>query len=233
MAPKGGGRYVTVAKVDPLVGDWSAPMVPIRFLSRDPATDTRATNLWSKHDDAYAIPLSNLSAAADYANIYYPTVNANPIDGGRTLIAIFPTAVEQPDLFHRDGELFDKYPEKAAMLLSVTVDGVHFAPPLALVSAYPNGGEINDHAVDGVVRVGNHVFFYVHTGVPGTLTHLCPRWMPKGDDLPDSRLVKYALNIKALTRYTRDAVRRLKAAPPDDAFLADANGITLFPRGSA
>ena len=148
------------------------------------------------------------------------------MDGGRTLLALFPTAVEVPHL-RAPGELFDKYPERGAHLLAVSLDGVRFSAPVAVVAAFPNGGEINDHAVDGFVARGDRVFFYVHAGVPGTLTHLCPRWRPRGDRRPVSRLVRFALRKRALLRYTRDAVARLKEAPPDAPYEVNASGIFL------
>lgn len=226
MAPEGGGRYVTVAEIDGTTMAPRAPMEMIRFLPR--STTATKLRLWGAFDDAFDV-LSDLARSAALANIYFPTVNANPVDGGKTLLGLFPTSVEIPSLAEAEGELFDKYPERGAMLLAVSVDGVRFSPPVALVSAFPNGGEINDHAVDGLVERGDAIFFYVHAGVPGTLAHLCPRFRPTGDAKPTSRLVRYALRRRSLLRYTRDAVARLRAAPPDDAYHVNASGIFTTP----
>lgn len=186
-------------------------MVPIRFVG-DGGERT-----------PFNVALSSLPKAAELANIYFPTVNANPADGGKTFLGLFPTTVECPACRGDLEDKFDKRPERGAILLSVSVDGVHFAPPLPLVWAFPNGGEINDHSVDGLVRVGDTVYFYVHHGVPGTLVHLCPRFQPK--EKPPSTIVRYALNVDALAKYTEDAVALLSDLAPDDTFLVNASGI--------
>jgi len=276
MAPLGGGRYVTAAPVDPLAGDWAAPHAPIRFLpaasrpSDGKTGDAKAVR-FSADDVAFARTLANLTTAARLADIYFPTVSANPVDGGRTLLGLFATAVEREDL---ESSVHDRgrSPEVGAILLSVSVDAIHWAPPVALVSVFPNRGELNDHAVDGFVRAGPRVFFYVpeppatdtsrsalqrgrtrtgrargdrpsaastgisgppqvHAGVPGTLGHLCPRFAPPTP--PPSRLVRYALKARNLARYTKDAVRRLRSAPPDDAFVANRSGVFVVPRARA
>jgi hypothetical protein len=218
-----GFRYVTVAPVDPLAGDWAAPHAPIRFLT---ATGKTRDVRFSDDDSAFARALANLTTAARVADIYFPTVSANPVDGGRTLLGLFATALEREDL---ESSVHDRgrSPEVGAILLSVSLDAVHWAPPVALASVFPNRGELNDHAVDGFVRAGPRVFFYVHAGVPGTLGHLCPRFAPPRP--PPSRLVRYALKARNLARYTKDAVRRLRSAPPDDAVVANRSGIFVIP----
>ena len=229
MSPSGGGRYVTGARVDPLRGDWSGAHRAIRFVRRAPGPSGGGAFRYSALDDAYGAILADLEAAADLADIYFPTVSANPSDGGRTLLGLFPTALSRPDL---EGDvLVDKggHPETAALLLAVSEDGIRFSPPVALVDVFPNRGEMNDHAVDGLVSHGKRVYFYAHAGVPGTLAHLCPKVMPRGDDRPESRLVQYAMRTGDLLRFTRDALRHLRAAPPDRPYVANASGIFVLP----
>ena len=85
-------------------------------------------------------------------NIYFAAVNANPVDGGDTLLALMPV---------NDGR-------RAFVGLALSCDGARFselAPVLnSDVAPY---GRSTDHPVDGFLDGGDDVFFFVHRHVPG------------------------------------------------------------------
>jgi len=210
MNADGGGRYVSVARRASLAGDGGWAYAPIRFLEAD---DSRyGAGFWTAADRPFHDALRDVSVAAARANVYFAAVNPNPLDGGATLLGLFPTAVEVPDRTDAREAAKGRVEEVGATLLSVSVDGVRWAPPIALAEAFPVGGESTDHPIDGVVLRGDALFVYVHAGVPGTLSALCNRDRPPAP--PPSRIVRLALKADALRAYAADAVARLQAAPP-------------------
>ena len=228
--PAGGGRWVTVAKAPgPLVGAsaWGA-MEPIRFLTIEDRIYPFPLNsggFWNEIDRSFHAALSDVAVASRRANIYFAAVNPNPYDGGATLVGLFPTAVKVP----ADAETGARAQEVGATLVSVSVDGVHWAPPVAIVKSFAVNGETNDHPVDGLVVRGGNVYAFVHTGVPGTLRALCePRWpLPAGP--PPSEIHRIALSARWMKAYTADAVDRLAAAPPDADLTFDVSGVSSRP----
>ena len=228
--PAGGGRWVTVAKAPgPLVGAnaWGA-MEPIRFLTIEDRIYPFPLNsggFWNEFDRSFHTALSDVAVASRRANIDFAAVNPNPYDGGATLVGLFPTAVEVP----ADAETGARAQEVGATLMSVSVDGVHWAPPVAIVESFAVNGETNDHPVDGLVVRDGNVFVYVHAGVPGTLRALCePRWpFPAGP--PPSAIHRLKLSPRWMKAYTADAVDRLAAAPPDADLTYNMSGVFSRP----
>ena len=74
-----------------------------------------------------------------------------------TLLGLFPTALKTA----------------ASILMAVSCDGAHFSAPIRLFESSHVGGEIVDHAVDGISVDGDDVLVYVHAGVPGVFEKTC------------------------------------------------------------
>ena len=144
-------------------------------------------------------------------------MNANPADGGETLLGLFPAVAG-------DGKN-----DGAAILAAVSCDGQNFSAPAAIHAASHVGGEIVDHVVDGLGLDGDDVIVYVHAGVPGTQEKACvyaevfpkdpvtrarapapdpaTKWRP-----PPSELLGLVWPLQRLRAFTRGGVARLKAA---------------------
>lgn len=239
LNPEGGGRFVQVTStpLEALVcprPKWA----PFRLVSFAPGhvagLPRRASNY-------------SLETAQKYGNIYYMAVNKNPVGIG--LLALFPIRVEDvPDetrippfktrqkkvpniiwseAFHGPGGWVDfpPTPNSSAIALALTCDGYSFSTPLPLVRAVPASlGRTNDHPVDGFIVEHRRLYFYVHVGVRGTFGKRAPAFAMSADPA----IHRYAISLRALKRYTMDAVAQLgqecsdTRVPGDDLDLCDA-----------
>lgn len=133
-------------------------------------------------------------------NIYFAAVNPNPVDGGRTMLGLFPvtsTALQDP-----------------CVAIAISYDGVRFS---RLVCAYKSTatpeGRTTDHPVDGLVYEHPYVYFYVHVAVndiANPLIHGPPR------------IIRRSIHFRYLQNFTRAAVYQLQDAIRTQAASADA-----------
>ena len=138
-------------------------------------------------------PIRIHALPAGSADIYFFHAQPNPIDGGKTMLALFPIS----------------QPPHACIGLAFSRDGVSFSAPFNLQvaplvwrSAHPDGtGPIEwrnvDHPVAGAVLRrrdkrpgGDEIWFYIHHGVLGT------SMLP----ISDSHVALYRLQVKELRR---------------------------------
>ena len=89
------------------------------------------------------------------------------------------------------------------------------------------GGEIVDHAVDGVTTFEDDVLLYVHAGVPGVFEKTCafkalhPKPGVKKHNVtenwrePRSELIGLAIHREKLATWTRKQTRGLAGCGPD------------------
>ena len=142
--------------------------------------------------------------AQEDADVYFGAVNENPAMAG-TLLGLFPTALRTA----------------ASILMAVSCDGARFSAPIRLFESSHVGGEIVDHAVDGVTISGDDVLLYVHAGVPGVFEKTCafkalhPKPGVKKHNVtsdwrePRSELVGLAIHREKLATWTRKQTRGL------------------------
>ena len=152
--------------------------------------------------------LHDPNRARDEADVYFGAVNENPSVPG-TLLGLFPTALKTA----------------ASILMAVSCDGSHFSAPIRLFESSHVGGEIVDHAVDGVTISGDDVLMYVHAGVPGVFEKTCafkalhPKPGVKKHNVtenwrePRSELVGLAIHREKLATWTRKQTRGLAGCP--------------------
>jgi len=135
-------------------------------------------------------------AAMISGNIYTFTVNRNPVDGD-TLIALCPVQ--------------DPIAGRSAIALSFSINGLLWSPLLDLIKSPDAGvGRTLDHPVDGILRRGNEVLFFVQHRVPGV-------WHNRGAHhrvtAPPSKtvgLVGYSVPVEVMTRLTERAKQMLR-----------------------
>ena len=203
--PRGGGRHVQVAstprRTDVTRGSkrpkWST-FAPLRFARGAP--------------EPFGV-LADAAASTAAVDIYYAAVEANPSDGGKTVLGLFPTVVS------RDSG------GAAAILAAVSCDGAHFSRPFPLVNSSHVGGEIVDHVVDGIALDGDDAVLFVHRGVPGTAEKACaykalfPKAGEKGKALsrgdakwrpPRSEVLALRVPLAGLRDFTRRGVAGLR-----------------------
>lgn len=127
-------------------------------------------------------------------NVYFAAVNANPVDG-ESVLGLFPVV-------RNEGGADDD----AYVAMAVSCDGLRFSKFLRLVDSTPASlGRGSDHPVDGLLRRGDDVFFFVHRGVLGVFDddHDTER-------INGSRVVRYSVPAAKLAAYTA----RAKASLP-------------------
>ena len=105
--------------------------------------------------------------------------------------------------------------------MAVSCDGAHFSAPIRLFESSHVGGEIVDHAVDGITTFGDDVLLYVHAGVPGVFEKTCafkalhPKPGVKKHNVtenwrePRSELIGLAIHREKLATWTRKQTRGL------------------------
>ncbi len=154
--------------------------------------------------------LHHPNRAREEADVYFGAVNENPAMEG-TLLGLFPTALETA----------------ASILMAVSCDGAHFSAPVRLFESSHVGGEIVDHAVDGISVDGDDVLLYVHAGVPGVFEKTCafkalhPKPGVKKHNVtsdwrePRSELVGLSIHREKLATWTRKQMRGLEGCGPD------------------
>ena len=125
--------------------------------------------------------------------LYFGAVKANPADGGRSLIGLFP-------LSHNSSSVHDAF-----IGLAITCDGVHFSPMLRAAESElsDDGDRTIDHPVDGLVFRGSHVHFFIHRDVPGIM----PRPGSAREARRHSHLARKTVHIKTLRAFTEDVKR--------------------------
>ena len=133
------------------------------------------------------------------ANIYFMAVNQNPADRG-SLLGMFPV---------REGDV-------AYIAIALTCDGVRFSAvhPVLASGLGSEAGHSRDHPVDGFVRRGGEVLFFVHTDVPGTFTDAKGN-VPDGWEAShglQSGIAQYAMPLAALRQFTARAKLQLGAS---------------------
>jgi len=148
--------------------------------------------------------------AQENADVYFGAINENPAMEG-TLLGLFPTALKTA----------------ASILMAASCDGAHFSAPLRLFESSHVGGEIVDHAVDGISVDGDDVLLYVHAGVPGVFEKTCafkalhPKPGVKKHNVtsdwrePRSELIGLSINREKLATWTRKQMRGLEGCGPD------------------
>jgi len=103
------------------------------------------------------------AAQMQNANIYFASVQPNPIDEQNTLLGLFPVALDKqlrpPNTFNRLIE--------GVVALSISCDGIEWAPLVALAASAVTESRLWDQPVDGFVRHGPTVFALIHKNVPG------------------------------------------------------------------
>jgi hypothetical protein len=138
-------------------------------------------------------------------NIYFMSVNVNPVDS-RTILALAPVLRDADDSgMPPGGGIAGAY---VAMALSC--DGVHFSAlhPVVRATSAASHGRTDQHPVDGFVVRGELVYFWVHHNVPGIDMHIENAPAPSGP----SRLMRYTMTRSALSKYTRRAMATLAIA---------------------
>lgn len=123
-------------------------------------------------------------------NIYFAAVNPNPVDGGRTVLGLFPvtsTALHDP-----------------CVAIAVSFDGVRFSQlACAYKSTATPEGRTTDHPVDGLVYDHPYIYFFVHVAV---------------NDIADPsihgppRIIRRSIHFKYLQNFTRAALHQLQDA---------------------
>lgn len=139
------------------------------------------------------VPLAIDGHSAEAHNVYFGAVNANPADGGRTLLGLFPTwlapsaPAAQPECF---------------IGLALSCDGVAFSR-LHRLGASPcaSGGRTADQPVDGLVVEGEMVHAYVHVDVGGLTTSWHDARAPTA-----SRILRLTLRLSELANHTARAL---------------------------
>ena len=107
-----------------------------------------AKDLWGAFRPLQIFGLAGPAARA--ANVYFFAVDANPVDS-ETLLGLAPVTLGL----------------KGFIGLSLSCDGLRWSRPEPLVdSRLAKGGRTADHPVDGVLRSGDEVYFFVHQNVP-------------------------------------------------------------------
>ena len=171
LHPDRGSRHVQVAS-----GVSLAALGPFRLIEVDGEPPFRAESP----------PLRQL---------YFAAVKANPTDGGRSLIGLFPVSLNATAT--RRGESF--------IGLGISCDGVHFSKLLrAAESELSDDGDRSlDQPVDGLVHRGAELHFYVHRDVPG----IAPRADSPRVETRQSRLVRKTIGVASLRSYTHEVKR--------------------------
>jgi len=121
-------------------------------------------------------------------NVYFATIKPNPIDKDGSLLGLFAVNFGRHAQENGDGDAF--------IALSISCNGVSWAPFIALTRSIGLYGRTYDQPVDGFVVRGAHIFVYLHHDVPG----ISP------DAVSSSRLERYSLKLDLLTRITKAAV---------------------------
>jgi len=123
------------------------------------------------------------------ANVYFAAVARNPVDGA-SLLGLFPTVLPSGASF---------------VALAFSCDGARFSALAPLLNGTRGArlGRAPDQPVDGVVRRGDTVFFYVHRDVPGIAKHTASRPWTR------SRVVSLAASAAVLAARTRRATAGL------------------------
>lgn len=152
-------------------------------------------------------------------NIYFAAVKPNPIDEQRTLLGLFPVALspgaearEHLPVFamrkRRNSNTFKRVIATPRVHggfigLSISCDGVHWAPLIAISTCQVHQNRTFDQPVDGFVVVDGKVFAVVHRGVPGISKNLGK----SNPTEPESnrRLQPLELDAAALASLTRAA----------------------------
>ena len=132
-----------------------------------------------------------------HGDVYYFAVQPNPADPEKSLIAIFP-------LVHRG---------RACACVSFSADALSWSTPRPLVNCQAAGERAVDQPAVGVVRRGDKVLLYVHENVPQVRidartaevfrSHLGSKAVREG---LKPRIVRYAIDVAELRRWTRDAL---------------------------
>ena len=135
------------------------------------------------------------SSAHGDLDIYFGSVNANPLDGGHSLVGLFPVRTRRA----------------AFIAIAVSCDGVHFSRMLKVIDSEPSSllGRGIDHPVDGLVRRGGTVYFYVHHNVPGI-----PRMPNSRRQDHRSKIVRYSMDARQIMELTGHCLR-LRVRAPD------------------
>ena len=194
--PHGGGRHVSVAKLQRRNGNGTLQWKPFRLVQFQPPAHPFYEQKTSD-PFAFARVFADPGKAPRVGDIYTAAVNAY----AGYFLGLFAATIQEP-----------KAKPRGAILFAASHDGRRFSTPIPIVAAIPAGhGEVNDHAVDGLVLDHGQLYFYVHHGVPGTfLKHnrRCPFFKSHHDDLfsrlPNSQIVRYAFNMSRLHRYLAD-----------------------------
>ena len=154
LEAEGGGRYVqfTASEGDDPLG----PYRPLRLI-----------------DIAGYAPWSG-------GNIYYATVNPNPLDHGNTLLGLFPVALNETDV--RPALKRSRAP-LGFMGLSISCDGHHWAPLTVLSHCKVQHNRTLCQPADGLVTVDGQIFAFVHDDVPQICTRGWPALVPHKLDL--------------------------------------------------
>ena len=90
-------------------------------------------------------------------NIYLAAVKPNPLDSDRTLLGLFPLALNDSDT-HRS--------KMGVLGLSLSCDGLHWGPLVMLSRSRVTLNRTWDQPVDGLVVRGHEIFAFVHENVP-------------------------------------------------------------------
>jgi hypothetical protein len=117
---------------------------------------------------------------------YFAAVKENPV-AAQTLLGLFAVNLGKAGQANGDGSSF--------IALSVSCDGVSWAPFTILIRTRGSHGRTYDQPVDGFSLRGGTVHFFVHRDVAG----ISPRASTR------SRIVRYAFSAPALANITRAA----------------------------
>lgn len=121
-------------------------------------------------------------SAIKQGNIYFAAVQPNPVDEERTLLGLFPVAMDvQVPHIHAPGSRGTATGERRPSNLtlsqdegfngfigvSISCDGVVWAPLVVLAISRVSQSRTWDQPVDGFLKHGDNVFAFIHTNVPG------------------------------------------------------------------
>lgn len=148
--------------------------------------------------------------------LYFAAVKANPADGGRSLIGLFPVSLNASST-HR-GDSF--------IGLGLSCDGVHFSKLLRAADSdlSDDGDRSLDQPVDGFVQRGGLVHFFVHRDVPG----IAPRPDSRRAGTRQSRLVRKTITMASLRSYTSEVVKRSRWCQARGGGLDLGSGASSF-----
>jgi len=226
LHPEMGGRWIVAASIDATEFAQAVDknMKPIfqtfrklQFAEYDQlfwaALSSRARSKYSLH----ILNLINEYARNESTeiNMYFFSVNANPIDNGTSLLAVYPMNI---------GYISSDVPKSAFIALSLSCDGFHFSAPYPILNSIKAtvGPRGLDHPVDGFVRKKSQLFpensdldnfiLYEHINVRGISHHHDKKGQSGGlRDYPP-HLVAHTISHTALAAFTFKAKAHLRRA---------------------